>query len=150
MIQDYPHVGTAINVRKDGKVLMGLRSGKAAPGYWCAPGGKLEMNEDIYDSARRETKEEAGIEIADLHLIAVTNDMWPELDSHYLTLHFACDWKSGEVELREPDKFERWEWFAWDYLPKPLLLATQNFVDAGWNPFTAIAIDISSSAVHRP
>ena len=141
MTQDYPHVGTAVYVRKDGKVLMGLRSGKAAPGYWCGPGGKLEMNEDVYDCARRETLEECGVEIDNLRLIGITNDMWPELGSHYLTLHFAADWKSGEARLTEPDQFEKWEWREWDDLPKPLLLATQHYFESGENPFTAEAID---------
>ena len=141
MTQDYPHVGTGVFVRKDGKVLMGKRSGKSAPGHWCPPGGKLEMNEDVYECARRETLEEAGIEISNLRLIAVTNDIWPEMKTHFITLHFAANWKSGEVHLAEPDAFETWEWRTWDDLPKPLLIATQHFVDTGKNPFTAEVID---------
>lgn len=98
------------------------------------------MNEDPFECARRETLEETGIEIDNLRLVGVTNDMWPKLGSHYLTFHFATDWETGEARMTEPDKFERWEWFDWNALPHPLLLATQNFVAKGIDPFTAVAI----------
>ena len=130
---DYPGVGIGVYVRKDGKVLMGLRKGRYAPGDWCAPGGKMEMNESPEECARRETREEAGIEIENLRFITITNDIHP-VGTHYVTISYVADWKSGEVRVMEPDKCAEWEWFSWDELPEPLFLSTRNFVKTGYNP----------------
>ena len=132
---EHPGVGIGVYVRKDGKVLLGKRKG-FGEGTWCSPGGKLEMNESPEECARRETREETGIEIENLRFIAVTNDVYREVGSHFVTISYVADWKVGEVELTEPDKFEKWDWFAWEELPEPLFFATRNFVDTGYNPFT--------------
>jgi 8-oxo-dGTP diphosphatase len=132
---EYPGVGVGVYVMRDGKVLMGLRKGGYLAGSWCAPGGKLEVYESLHGCAERETREECGIEIENLRFIGVTNDVDAEHTSHYLTVAYAADWKAGEASLAEPDKFEKWEWFAWDSLPQPLFLSTRNFVAEGYNPF---------------
>ena len=49
-------------------------------GCWGVPGGVMELGESIEDTAKRETKEEIGIEIRDLELFGVYSG--PEL--HYL------------------------------------------------------------------
>ena len=49
-------------------------------GCWGVPGGVMELGESILDTAKRETKEEIGIEIKDLELFGVYSG--PEL--HYL------------------------------------------------------------------
>jgi len=132
---EYPGVGIGVYVRKDGKVLFGLRKGGYGAGEWCAPGGKMEMNESPEECAIRETREETGLEIEHVRFIAITNDIHP-VGTHYVTICFVADWKSGEVENREPDKCEKWEWFAWEKLPEPLYLSTRNFVKTGYNPLT--------------
>jgi ADP-ribose pyrophosphatase YjhB (NUDIX family) len=33
---------------------------------------------------------------------------------------FAADWVSGEPEVREPDRIERWAWYDLADLPSPL------------------------------
>jgi 8-oxo-dGTP diphosphatase len=131
----YPGVGIGVYVLRDGKVLMGLRKGHYQSGTWCAPGGKLEINEAFEDCARRETREECGVEIENVRFIGVTNDVDEPTGSHYITVAFAADWKSGDARLTEPDKFERWDWFRWGELPEPLFLSTRNFVEEGYNPF---------------
>lgn len=131
---EYPGVGVGVYVVRDGKVLMGLRKGGYRPQTWCAPGGKLEVYEDWIECGVRETREECGVEIQNPRFIGMTNDVDPDNGSHYLTVALVADWKSGEAVLTEPDKFETWEWFAWDALPEPLFLSTQNFVKLGINP----------------
>lgn len=132
----YPGVGVGVYIVRENQVLLGLRKGGYRAGTWCAPGGKLEIYEGWDDCAVRETREECGIEIENLRFIGITNDVDPENDSHYLTVALRADWKSGEAQLLEPDKFEKWGWCAWQRLPEPLFLSTRNFVEAGYNPFT--------------
>lgn len=129
-----PKVGTAIHIVKDGKILMGKRRGKNGAGYWCAPGGHLEMNEEWDENARRETMEESGIEIENVRFMTATNDINEEDGKHYITLHFRADWKSGEPDDVEPEKMGDWGWYDWNDLPQPLFLPTRNFIKNGYNP----------------
>lgn len=132
----YPGVGVGVYIMRGGKVLLGQRKGGYQAGTWCAPGGKLEINETFEECVRRETFEECGAVIEEPRFVGVTNDIDAPTGSHYITVAFAADWKEGEPRLAEPEKFERWDWFFWESLPEPLFLSTRNFVEGGYNPFT--------------
>lgn len=132
---EYPGVGVGVYIRKDNKILLGKRKGGHGAGEWCPPGGKMEMNESPERCAVRETKEETGLEIRNLRFAAITNDIWSDIGTHYITISFVADWESGEAHLTEPDKFETWEWFSWNSLPESLFLSTRNFIQAGHDPF---------------
>lgn len=134
MNDPYPRVGVGVWIRKDNKILLGKRRGTYAQGTWCPPGGKLDMYENPLDCAKRETKEETGIEIQNVRFMTVTNDITREYGTHYITLAFVADWKSGEPATVEPDKIGDWEWFAWNSLPEPLFIPFANFVALGINP----------------
>lgn len=55
-------VGTAIIVDEKGRILIGQRpEGKALPGLWEFPGGKLEEGETIEQCIIREIKEELNV-----------------------------------------------------------------------------------------
>lgn len=55
-------VGTAIIVDEKGRILIGQRpEGKALPGLWEFPGGKLEESETIEQCIIREIKEELNV-----------------------------------------------------------------------------------------
>jgi 8-oxo-dGTP diphosphatase len=129
----YPGIGTAIWVRKNGKLLMGLRSNKTGKGTWCPPGGRVEMYETIEDCAIRETREEAAIEISDLQLMTSIENIWPEMETHFVTFYYVADWKSGEP-IADPAEFTEWGWFDWKALPSPLFRPSQLLVDSGINP----------------
>jgi 8-oxo-dGTP diphosphatase len=104
---------------KEGKLLLGKRKGSHGAGEYAAPGGHLEHLESFERCAIREVLEETGIEIGPLLFLRVLNttDYAPK---HYVDLAFVTQWKTGEPEVREPDKIERWDWYAIDALPSPL------------------------------
>jgi 8-oxo-dGTP diphosphatase len=135
MTQQYPLVGNAVWIRKDGKVMLAKRSvqKKAGAGTWCPTGGHLEMFETLEECAVRETLEESGVEIANIRLINFMEDPAPEFGTHYLTFHYVADWKSGEPRPQEGES-EEWDWFEWNSLPSPLFRPVQFFVDLGINP----------------
>ena len=132
---DYPGVGVGVYIRRDGKILFGLRNGVGA-GTWCAPGGKLDMYESWEDCAHREVEEETGITIDNVRFMATTNDMSRELKTHFVTIHMVADWVSGEAQVLEPDKCVRWEWRAWHDLPKPYFHPSGNFIKMSIDPFS--------------
>jgi 8-oxo-dGTP pyrophosphatase MutT (NUDIX family) len=50
-------------IEKDGKILLVQEGKQSAKGLWNIPGGHLDPHEDIFDAARREASEEAGVKI---------------------------------------------------------------------------------------
>lgn len=129
-----PKVGIGVAIIKDNKILLGKRKNSHGNGSWCYPGGHLELAESWEECSRREVKEEAGIEIKNLRFGTVTNDIFETEDKHYITLCLVADFDSGEVKLMEPDKCEKWDWFEWEKLPKPLFLPLLNQLKEGFNP----------------
>lgn len=122
----YVRAGVGVLVLNNGKALLGRRHGdpeKAdslleGEGTWTLPGGKIDFHEEIKDSAKRELKEETGLEAGDLELVSVTNDKVPE--SHFVTIGFLCKDFEGEPEVREPEQIVEWDWFPLDDLPEPV------------------------------
>ena len=134
---DYPHVGVAAIIlrRYSKEVLLGKRKGSHEPGTWCFPGGKLEMFESLAVCARRETKEETGLDVlVDSVPCAVTNDFFKETNQHWVTLYLGAISHDGDPKVMEPDKCEEWGWFAWDKLPSNLFIPVRNLIQLGYRP----------------
>ncbi len=131
-----PKIGVGVFVIKDGKILMHKRKNAHGDGTWSLPGGHLEWNETVEECAKREVLEESGIEIKNLrHAGFTSGDFFPKEGKHYVTLYIVADYDSGEVRDMEPDKSEKWSWFEWGSIPKPLFLPMENFLKSGYNPF---------------
>lgn len=133
-MESHPGVGVGIYIRRDGKLLLGKRKGEYGTGTWGAPGGKLEMWEEPADAALREVREETGLEIQNLRFVGFVNDPDRENGTHYVTISYVADWKSG-VPIPEKGKFEEWCWFAENELPEAKFFPFRNFLAAGYNPF---------------
>ena len=131
-----PLVGVGAIVVRQGKVLLGRRVNAHGEGTWAPPGGHLEFGESPEACARREVREETGLEIANVRLATATNDVFEEEGLHYVTLMMRADWTSGEAVLKEPAKCSGWGWFGWNDLPAPLFLPLRTLVQSGYRPET--------------
>jgi 8-oxo-dGTP diphosphatase len=129
-----PKVGVGVIVLKDGKVLLGKRKNAHGEGSWSFPGGHLEFKESFEACASREVMEETGIKIKNIRLGTVTNDIFEKEGKHYITIFMVCDYDSGTVKNMEPEKCERWEWFSWDKMPKPLFVPIENLLKQKFKP----------------
>ncbi len=129
-------VGVGVIIRKQGKVLFGLRQGSHGTGQWSLPGGHVEFGETPEQTAQREVMEETGLTITQCHTVASTNDIFTDEDKHYVTLFVLADYQAGDVVTLEPEKCLRWEWFAWDKIPEPRFLPLRHLLEQGYNPFT--------------
>lgn len=125
-------VGVGILVVRHGKVLLGRRRGSHGAGTWSAPGGRLEYGESVEDCARRELLEETGLELGAVTPGPYTNDVFPEIQAHYLTLFVLARQTRGEPCNLEPHKCDGWSWFGWDAWPAPLFAPMQSLLDAGF------------------
>jgi 8-oxo-dGTP diphosphatase len=122
MTQNNVRVGIAVFIFKDGKFLMQQRQGSHGAGSWSVPGGHLEVGESFEDTARREVKEETGLEIKNVRFGGVTNDNFINEGKHYVTIWMLSDWQSGIEHITEPDKCLKQEWSTFNTLPAPLFL----------------------------
>jgi len=113
-------VAVGVVIRADGAVLLADRpAGKAYPGYWEFPGGKIEPGESIATALARELNEELGIAVA-----ASTPWVTFEFDypHAYVRLHFERIYRwDGTPHAREGQRLGFYLPAA--ALPAPLLPA---------------------------
>lgn len=129
MEQNIPKVGIGVLIFRDGKVLLGKRKGAHAAGVYGGPGGHLEYLESFAECAKREAREEAGIEIDNIRFLCLTNfkDYAPK---HYVDIGLAAEWVAGEPKILEPEKCEGWGWYDLDELPMPLFGVDKNYFES--------------------
>jgi len=129
-----PKVGVGVIIVNNDKVLLGKRKNAHGNGTWAFPGGHLEFGETWEACALRETEEEVGVKISNPLFVVATNDIFTGEDEgkHYVTIYLRAEYLGGEPEIKEPEKWETWEWFDWDALPKPLFLPIEHLLASGY------------------
>jgi len=133
-MHERPKVGIGVIVVKDGKILLGKRKNSHGDGAWSFPGGHLEFGESWEECAKRETMEETGINIKNIRFGTVTNDIFQTEEKHYITIFMLSDYDFREVQIMEPEKCEKWDWFSWNQLPQPLFVPILNVLKTGFEP----------------
>ncbi|MBA2862324.1 NUDIX hydrolase [Methanococcus maripaludis] len=83
--------------------------------YWAIPGGFIEYGERVEEAAKREAKEETGLEIDNLKLIGVYSDPNRDSRGHTVTVAFLAD---GNGILKSGDDAKDAEVFSLDELMK--------------------------------
>lgn len=103
-----------------GRVLMFRFDPPDRPPFWCTPGGAVEPGESYAEAARRELREETGIdaepgpEIAQRQVSFVTLEGVPvDADERYFLVRVdACEIDTGAHTELEQRVMTRWRWFA--------------------------------------
>jgi len=132
---DRPKVGVGVAVRRDNKILLGLRQGGHAPGMWGLPGGHLEGGESFEQCAKRETLEEVGVVLESASYWEVENVIFDAEQKHFVTIFLVADMPPDqEPQNLEPAKCVRWEWFSWDDLPSPVMPGIAQLIGRGCSP----------------
>lgn len=122
-------VGVGVAIFKDGKILLGKRQGSHGAGEYAGPGGHLEYMESFEDCAKRETREETGIEITNVRFLCLSN-LKEYAPKHYVDIGLIADWLSGEPQVLEPSKVESWDWYELDNIPEQLFGAEPHYLSA--------------------
>jgi ADP-ribose pyrophosphatase YjhB (NUDIX family) len=110
----------------NGNVLLAMKKRGFGAGKWNGPGGKIEQGESVEDACRRETREEAGINVGVLEHRGVVEFVFenkPEWDNH-CTIFVTTDVTGKPVETEEM----RPQWYALENIP----LAEMWEDDAVW------------------
>lgn len=124
-----PVVGVGVTVLRDGLVLLGKRVGLHGAGEYSTPGGHLDHLESFEACARREVREECGLEITNVRFQFVAN-VAKYAPRHYVHVGLLADWVRGEAELLEPGKCEGWGWYPTGSPPGPLFEMTRLALEA--------------------
>ncbi len=122
-------VGIGVLVFKDKQILLAKRKGSHGAGEYAFPGGHLEFGESFVECAKRECREEAGIEIKNIRFVRLAN-LKKYAGKHYVDIGLAADWKSGKPKVLEPHKLERWKWYDPERLPTPLFGTIESYFEA--------------------
>lgn len=123
-------LGVGVIVTRGGRIALGRRLSPRP--CWSLPGGKIDPFETVEECARRELYEETGILAGGkTDIMSVANMRAPGL--HTITFGVRFSECSGELRVREPDKFSAWEWFPASSLPEDLFLPARIVLDCYLN-----------------
>lgn len=96
----HPWVGIGVALLKPGAVLLVRRAKPPAAGSWSLPGGAQELGETAEAAARRELREETGLDAGPMTLAAnvdsIHRDDAGRVRFHYTILDFVAPWIGGE------------------------------------------------------
>lgn len=105
MQRDFPErpiVGVGVVVWRGDRVLLVRRGKPPKAGQWSLPGGAQELGETVAETARREGREETGLELAGLELLTVVDLIEPapepgRVHYHYTLVDFVAEAAPGDT-----------------------------------------------------
>jgi ADP-ribose pyrophosphatase YjhB (NUDIX family) len=123
---------SALVVDAEGRVLLARRGIPPFLGLWDAPGGFIRPGESGEEAARRELREETGLEIAVGEVLAILPDTYGDDGQTTLNVFYAARVVGGEPA--PASDVSELAWFAPGALPGPAEIAFRCVADAlaGW------------------
>ena len=127
MEKERPKVGIGVIVRKGDMILIGERLDGHGKNTYMIPGGHLEFGESFEETAKREVKEETGLEHIEVKgIISIGNDI--AYDKHYVSIGVLAEYIDGEPYNAEPEKAQNWYWCDPHNIPEPFFLPSKKVV----------------------
>ena len=124
----HPRIGIGVLIFNDQK--LGKRIEAHGKSTYAPPGGHLEFGESFEGCAIREVLEETGCLIQNPKFLAITNDIFPKEEKHYISILMKAVFIPGqEIQNLELNKTEKWQWFPLSQLPSPLFLPLQQLIN---------------------
>ena len=123
-------VGAAVLIEKDGNLLLLQRNYEPWKGSWMVPAGYVEADEDPKDAAKREVREETGLEV----------ELSDLLDVYYFTddprgngvaFVYKAEKISGEIKINGEASAAKF--FHWNEIPANLTKGGHDKMIRQWS-----------------
>jgi 8-oxo-dGTP diphosphatase len=111
-------VGALIHNGGDGKILLIKRRFEPNKGRWALPGGLLETGESLAEAARREVREELGVEVEIEELFQVSEEMIKDGEGrvrfHFILVDYLASLRPRDAKITLNEESESFQWVAPD------------------------------------
>jgi 8-oxo-dGTP diphosphatase len=102
----------AVIWNQEGEILLIRRSKAPRAGQWSLPGGKVEFGETLLEAAKREVREETGLEVEILGLVDIAESIREadvgSPDGHFVLIDFGARVVSGTAKAGSDAADARW------------------------------------------
>ncbi|HYA62313.1 MAG TPA: NUDIX hydrolase [Candidatus Sulfotelmatobacter sp.] len=108
---DRPIVGVGGVVVHRQRALLIRRGCEPLKGAWSIPGGMLELGEELAEGVRRELKEETGLDVEPLEIVAAFDRITREgkrIKYHYVIVDYVCRLRGGKLKPSSDVTDARW------------------------------------------
>ncbi len=100
----------SVLIEKEGKILLVKAKVGRPKGLWNLPGGHLDEGETFSDAAKREAKEETGLDVETGDMICIAHQ---NFDDSVVIVTFKSKVTAGDVSFPQ-DEIEEIKWFSFN------------------------------------
>jgi 8-oxo-dGTP diphosphatase len=108
---DRPVVGVGGVVVQDGRALLVKRAHEPRKGEWSLPGGMVELGETLAEAAKREIKEETGLDVEVGEVVEVfdrVHRLENRVQYHFVIVDFLCHPIGGRLQAGDDAEDVAW------------------------------------------
>jgi len=96
-----PRVVSSVIIKKENKILLIKEVLESLKEYWIFPGGGVDFGETIIDAAKREVKEEIGLDIEIKEFLGFKEAIYPKYNYHTVIFFFIAETLNDNISRIE-------------------------------------------------
>jgi ADP-ribose pyrophosphatase YjhB (NUDIX family) len=113
-----PAPTASVLVVRGGRVLLVRRAFAPARGAWDVPGGFVERGESAEAAARREAREELGVDVRLEGVVGIFPDRYGARQEPSLNIYYLARLRRAGARIRARDDASAWRWFPLTRVPR--------------------------------